>query len=149
MGKYEPLAYYLADLPRDRWLATFSEIERVLKFELPPSARRHDAWWSNSRKGNHSQAKAWIDAGWYIVSVDRRNEKVVLARAPSAGATEITSAVHDLWRKARQVSGIEDRGELERAVIESFIRHEAGKRLIALGGTMPDFEPAPRRRFPE
>lgn len=147
MGKYEPLASHLTDMPRDRWTATFDEIERVLKFKLPPSARRYDAWWSNSRRGNHSQAKAWIDAGWYIVSIDRKKEKVVLARSAAAGATEVTSAVHDLWRKAREISGIDDREALERRVVESFIRREAGKRLIALGGSMTDAEAPPRRRF--
>lgn len=147
MGKYEPLADYLNELPRDRWVATFDEIERVLKFELPPSARKHNAWWSNSHKGNHSQARAWIDAGWYIDSIDRKNEKVVLVRSMSAGATEVTSAIQELWRKARSLSGIDNHEELEREVVGSFVRREAGKRLMARGGSAPDSWAPERRRF--
>lgn len=147
MGKYEPLAEHLTALPRDRWVATFDEIERVLKFNLPPSARKHDAWWSNSRKGNHSQSRAWLDAGWYIESIDRANEKVVLVRSAGAGATEVTSAIHELWQKARSLSGIRDSAALEREVVESFIRREAGRRLIARGGTAPDAWAPDRRRF--
>lgn len=144
MGKYEPLADYLNGLPRSRWAATFEEIESVLKFKLPPSAHKYDAWWSNSRKGNHSQARSWIDAGWLVESVDRRNRKVILAKA---GASETTGGIHELWRKARSISGIADREALEREVVESFIRREAGKRLIARGGSDHDAWAPERRRF--
>ncbi|WP_420493442.1 type II toxin-antitoxin system VapB family antitoxin [Rhizobium leguminosarum] len=35
---------------------------------------------------------------------------------------------------------------LVRQALETLVRVESGKRLIALGGTMPDAEAAPRRR---
>jgi hypothetical protein len=143
MGKYEPLTRYLKGLPRATWDASFEEIEDVLGSELPPSAYRHESWWSNAHRGNHSQAKAWLGAGWYIEKVDRGRKKVRLQRGESR---DTTSELQDLWRKAREISGISDPIELEKAAVTTFIRREAAKGLIALGGTMPDFEAPPRER---
>ncbi len=39
-----------------------------------------------------------------------------------------------------------DKSELFREAIRTFIRVQASKRLAALGGTMPDFSLAPRRK---
>lgn len=143
--KYAPLTNYLKAMPRDKWSATFGEIERLLKFNLPPSAHRHDAWWGNSRCGNHSQAKAWLDAGWSVVSVDRNARRVELARRVDDDARE-AAAVRELWSRAAALSGIADRAALEREVLAAFIRLEAGKRLLASGGSLPDLtvEGAPR-----
>ena len=148
MGKYEPLTKFLDAKPRDQWAAKFAEIEEVLSFKLPPSARKHRAWWSNATKGNQSQSKGWIDAGWFVSAVDIPNETVWFARGRDAGATEVTTDLQGLWEKAREMSGIEDAEALERRLLEDFIQRQALKRLIALGGTMPDFKLPPRRRFP-
>jgi len=48
----------------------------------------------------------------------------------------------ELVREARKYTGIEEKTAL---IHEALIAREAGKRLAALGGTMPDFE-LPRRR---
>lgn len=143
MSKYEPLARHLRELPRDTWDASFKEIEEILKFKLPPSAHKHDAWWGNSRRGNHSQAKGWIDAGWFVGYVDKENKKVHLERG---GGNKTPSDLQELWRKAREISGISDRHELETAAVTTFIQREAAKALIALGGSDPNFKPAPRER---
>lgn len=146
MGKYDPLARYLTDMPRDRWDASFEEIERILNFELPPSAREHRAWWGNSRQGNHSQAKGWIGAGWAVSDVDLKREAVRLERVSWGGRKPATSDINELWRKAREISGISDRAELEKAAVISFIQREAAKRLVAMGGSDPDAWAAPRER---
>jgi len=143
--KYAPLTNYLKAMPRDKWSATFGEIERVLKFNLPPSAHRHDAWWGNSRRGNHSQAKAWLDAGWNVVSLDRAARRVDLARVDDGQAHD-AAATRELWRHAATLSGIADRAALEREVLTAFIRLAAGKTLLAAGGSMPDLAgPGPPR----
>lgn len=144
MGKYEPLAKHLKGLPLDEWVAPIEEIEEVLGFELPPSARRHRSWWGNSYRGNHSQTEGWIAAGWETRDVDLPNGKVRFEKR--AGRRETGSDIQELWRKAREISGIVDGEELERAALTCFIQREAAKRLIAMGGTMPDFKPAPRER---
>ncbi|MCB2404439.1 type II toxin-antitoxin system VapB family antitoxin [Rhizobium leguminosarum] len=51
-----------------------------------------------------------------------------------------------LLDKARSLTGIKETAALVRQALETLVRVESGKRLIALGGTMPDAEAAPRRR---
>jgi len=42
-----------------------------------------------------------------------------------------------------------DKSDLFREAIATFVRVQAGKRMRALGGTMPDIEDVPRRRGDE
>ena len=53
----------------------------------------------------------------------------------------------DLLERARELTGIKRKTDLLHADLESLIQREAGRRLIALGGSMPDAKAAPRRRF--
>ncbi len=80
-GKYAPLYRYLITRTGFRWRASFSEIEAVLGFDLPASARRHQAWWANEDGGSHSHARAWREAGWRTRDVNLRAEMLVFERA--------------------------------------------------------------------
>lgn len=51
-----------------------------------------------------------------------------------------------LMERARSLTGTKETAALVRQALETLVRVESGKRLIALGGTMPDAEAAPRRR---
>lgn len=51
----------------------------------------------------------------------------------------------DLIEEARRLTGIKEKTTLVRAGLEALIAREIGRRLVALGGTQPDFEAAPRR----
>lgn len=85
MGKYEPLNAFLKAQDRDHIPMTFSEIERVLGDELPPS-KLHRAWWSNN-PDNNVMTKEWLDAGYETESVDIAGEKLVFRRIrPRGGA---------------------------------------------------------------
>lgn len=53
----------------------------------------------------------------------------------------------ELLDKARQLSGIEERSALLRAALTALIEREAARRLAKLGGTEPQLEDVPRRRF--
>ena len=149
MGKYEPLARYLKLHPDDTWNATFAEIEDKLGASLPRSAREHRAWWANQANGNHSQAAGWQGAGWETREVDLRRGLVRFERkrgakaAPSPASRQVHGA---LWERARELTGIDDRDALIEVALTALIRREAGRRLIALGGTMPDFTAPPRER---
>lgn len=80
-GKYQRLYRYLGSLQVNEWRTSFSEIEAVVGFRLPPSARMHRPWWGNQRRGNsHSQALAWSVAGWETVEVDMDAETLVFRR---------------------------------------------------------------------
>ncbi len=81
-GKYAPLFHHLRELRRREWKATFSEIEKVLGFKLPDSARIHRPWWANQgERGGHSHALAWEMAGWKTSQVDMAEESVVFVEA--------------------------------------------------------------------
>ncbi len=63
-GKYAPLCSFLTSAPVDQTEVTMSlkQVELVLGFLLPPTARKNTAWWANDQ--THSQAKAWLAAGF-------------------------------------------------------------------------------------
>jgi len=61
MGKYQPLSDRLSDHPEPEWKASFAEIEEVLGFPLPKTARS-GAWWSAEKP--HS--RAWTALGWSV-----------------------------------------------------------------------------------
>lgn len=150
MGKYEPLARYLGALNDDSWTATFDQIESKLGFGLPPSALKYRQWWSNQKGKGHSQKEGWQSVGWETGEVEPADRRVQFRRqrdsldAPVVAKTN--SPTPELWARASRLSGIEDREALMVAALTSLIRREAGKQLIAMGGTMPDFTVPPRER---
>lgn len=152
MGVYEPLQRYLELLDEDSWSASFQDIEKILDRPLPPSAREYRPWWGNQKKGGHSQAKAWRDAGWETGTVDLKHKTVRFERVDSRRASDPRSKPGDdhldnLLSRASSITGISDRDELVRVALEFLIRHEAGKALIAVGGSDPTATAPPRRRF--
>ena len=78
-GRYQRLYSHLCSLPDQEWKVSFADIETVLGFELPESARLHRPWWSNQIDG-HSQAIAWMAAGWETAEVDVRGETLLFRR---------------------------------------------------------------------
>ena len=89
-GKYAALYRHLLSALREpEWRTTFGEIESILGFRLPDSARLHRPWWSNSKKGSgHSHALAWQAAGWKTREVDLEAEALVFARADALPAED-------------------------------------------------------------
>lgn len=70
MGKYLPLAEYLARQEQDSILMDFSTIDELVG-GLPASARKHPAWWGNSQKeDSHTWAHLWLKAGWRCAHFD-------------------------------------------------------------------------------
>ncbi|MES5099323.1 type II toxin-antitoxin system VapB family antitoxin [Agrobacterium sp. BA1120] len=51
-----------------------------------------------------------------------------------------------LLQRAKSLTGTNETAALVRQALETLVRVESGKRLIALGSSMPDAEAAPRRR---
>ncbi len=52
----------------------------------------------------------------------------------------------NLMEKAKSYTGTKETAAIVRQALETLVRVEAGKRLVALGGTMPKAEAAPRKR---
>ena len=87
-GKYAPLYRHLAGLAGEEWRVSFGEIERVLGFRLPDSARLYRPWWSNQKGGGgHSHALAWQAAGWKTRDVDLEAEVLRFTRREGASET--------------------------------------------------------------
>jgi hypothetical protein len=61
ISKYEVLTTYLQDRPEPVVELSFSALDRLVG-GLPDSARRHQAWWSNSR-ASQPHSRFWLDAG--------------------------------------------------------------------------------------
>lgn len=93
MSKYKPLSERLSRHAADRWSASFAELEEVLGFPLPKSAREQNAWWRGGEKPHHS---AWTEPGWRVLDLDRAAETVVFGRdqaASAASAAETESPI--------------------------------------------------------
>lgn len=96
MSKYDPLTHHLASRNQARIQMGFDELERLLGFDLPPSARKHRAWWSNN-PSNSVMTKAWLAAGYQSEQVDLEAEKLTFARLNAVPAPEPqTSGRHAL-----------------------------------------------------
>ena len=52
----------------------------------------------------------------------------------------------ELIKKAQKYTGITEKSALIREALKSLVAREAGRRLVALGGTDPTATAAPRRR---
>ena len=79
MTKYAPLTQHLATRSEARIPMHFEEIEKLLGFPLPRSARLYRPWWANSGHG-HVQAKSWLDAGYESQDVDLDAERLEFVR---------------------------------------------------------------------
>ena len=77
MSKYDPLRDYLRAQKHQRLSMSFAEIEK-LGVSLPASAIKHRPWWANNK--HHSQANAWLDAGYETQQVDMSGGKVTFRR---------------------------------------------------------------------
>jgi hypothetical protein len=77
-GKYRDLWLTLRNRDDDEWATTFSEIEDVLGFSLPKSARKYLPAWYGA-KGS-AVARAITDAGWRASSVNIKDETLVFRR---------------------------------------------------------------------
>jgi hypothetical protein len=99
---------------------TFTEIEKVLGCELPPSARAHRPWWSNN-EGTNVAVRAWRRAGRKTARVDMGGERVVFVKDDDASTRlpaappeealntpdEITLPLSKLSKVARQLFAAE------------------------------------------
>ncbi len=85
MSKYDPLQDFLEPLASHiaEVTLTFDQIEGILGFDLPPSAYKHRAWWGNPNSSSrHTQAQAWLTAGWKVDTVNQDEKWVRFRRKP-------------------------------------------------------------------
>ncbi len=58
---------------------SFRELEKIINRKLPASARKFRAWWSNDAN-SHTQALAWLKAGYITERVDMEKETLIFRR---------------------------------------------------------------------
>lgn len=101
--KYRALRDWLLEQESDRITVSLADIENILSFNLPKSAREHQAWWANQNPPS-SQSLAWTSAGWRAfpnlrtqtvrferanrVTSDNVSKRVFYPRNPSANLSE-------------------------------------------------------------
>lgn len=147
MSRYHALAEYLKRLDEPVWEAGFEEIEKLLGAELPKSAYRYPAWWANQSGAGHSQTSGWKSVGWKTAKLDLASRRVRFERESADLRSAQPPAIDDqLFEEARKLTGIDDRVALVREGLRALIARKAAERLARLGGSMPDFAPAPRER---
>lgn len=142
MSKYDPLKLHLCSWHADRAPMTFSQIEALLGFPLPRSAREHQAWWANT-EGTHSHARSWLGAGWRTSDLDIVGERVIFVRgvhvteprrAPINVATQIAIPLESLSPRAIQL--INERanaaGLMVAEAAAEFLNEAAGRRRAEL-----------------
>jgi hypothetical protein len=68
-SKYDALRYFLEEQTADQVTVTFAEAAKILGFQLPPSASKHQAFWANqTRTASRPWARAWQQAGFEVDS---------------------------------------------------------------------------------
>jgi antitoxin HicB len=136
-SKYAPLQIRLTNLSRSESYETlsFGEIEQIIGGKLPPSAHNHREWWSN-HSGSHVQARAWLEAGWEVESVDQEARTVRFRRKVARDGTERIPALRSARAQAavsqaRQVHSESGANNLSAAEIESEIAQARRERRSA------------------
>lgn len=77
------------------------------------------------------------------------SRQIVLYELLIYGGWNMRSTINiddNLMERAKSLTGTKETAALVRQALETLVRVESGKRLIALGGSMPEAEASPRRR---
>lgn len=85
-GKYKNLSDFLRASDQQTVGMTFAEIEKVLGFSLPVSARQHQAWWANQPRG---QSLSWLREGYRTAAVSVDEERLTFLRAADGEQVDI------------------------------------------------------------
>lgn len=80
-GRYAALADWLQSQSGqyDQIPLTFDEIEKIVGFKLPDSARVFRGWWANDSVG-HTHSQLWLDAGWRTSYINLSEGRVTFNR---------------------------------------------------------------------
>jgi hypothetical protein len=101
----------------DHVTLSFSEMEEILGFPLPKSARKFRTWWANDNTHSHA-VNGWLTCGWKVNEIDlveqyvrfrkvaklRLHDSVPLTEIPSKKSLTKISQVHLFEARAREVA---------------------------------------------
>ncbi len=78
MNKFINLKNFLMTSEKLEVVMTFDELESIIGYSLPESAKRHRAYFANT--DTHSISKAWMEAGYYVTDLDVYGQKIVFKK---------------------------------------------------------------------
>ncbi len=107
---YAALTELLSDRPEATVELSFAELDELVQ-GLPPSARKHAAWWSNST-ASQAHARSWLDAGRRASpSFDRRVVRFVVgdetSHSPRSSAGRHSSSLRPTGERIEAKVGFE------------------------------------------
>ena len=82
MKTYELLSTFLETQQSDIISLSFSDIERIIETDLPPSAFQYNQWWSNDSSPGR-QSYAWMSIGWRTRDVSLSKERLTFFKLRS------------------------------------------------------------------
>jgi len=77
-NKYRRLAAKFDEAGGKSVRLSFTEIEEIIGFPLPESARQHRAYWANTT--THSISSCWMNAGYKVVEANLTGGYIVFER---------------------------------------------------------------------
>jgi hypothetical protein len=148
MNKYDGLSSYLARSNEPVVDMKFSEIESIINDDLPSSARKHRAWWSNN-PSNSVITHAWLDAGFQTEKVDMSEQRLRFRRVmrqvapkkhvssasqPEIVGTEVTIDLSELSDKSRKWLEGEAlaQSDLAKVILKAVERHANRMQRLAV-----------------
>jgi len=149
MSKYDPLTAFLRKQPYQEVLCGFGDLEKILGFALPSSARQHRAWWSNNGS-NNVMTKAWLNAGFRTRDVDMENQRLTFERLdagppkPDTPPRAPTSRTPDDLALVQRVLEVlrgddeEQADKLRRAISDALATPTAASVLDIFGSDLPE-----------
>lgn len=85
--KYQALTDFLVNSKDDSVELKFSQIEQILGFSLPESARKHRAFWANTT--THSIANSWLCCEFETEDIDMDKEMVTFSKKPGTRINDL------------------------------------------------------------
>jgi hypothetical protein len=98
MSKYAALGDFLRQHGTSEVPITFDKIEKITGTKLPPSAKRHRAWWSNN-PDNSVMTRVWLDAGFRSERVDLAGRRLIFRRVTAKPAGALATEKSDVDRR--------------------------------------------------
>jgi hypothetical protein len=130
VSKYDPLRRYLKSRTTEQSPMTFADVERVLGFALPLSARVHPTWWSNNT-GTHVGVRAWRDAGWRTSRVDVPGERVVFVRDPTFSPSPAAPAMLEVAEASPSATVVTLRLDDLSPAAEALVKRDMAERGVS------------------
>jgi RecB family endonuclease NucS len=133
MSRYTQLTPFLLSKQEAQVTLSFDELDKIVPNGLPPSARKHPAWWTNN-EASQSHSKAWLDAG-RRASVDFKNKRTIFTLDSRLDTNEIAASMVEDATPQDLTEYVESSLSLERDLEDQIVSHldvlETGLTLVS------------------